>query len=92
MTLGQKIRAGRLGWYCASRHGSMVRISDLPGDHWKIELSPLGQIVPTHGAKRTYRVLDGDSDHILDLTALRPLRAVKKYAAVMVNCDGEIVP
>ena len=91
MTLGQKIRAGRLGWYCASRHGSMVRISDLPGDHWKIELSPQGQLVPAHKAKRPHRVLDGDADHILDLTALRPLRAVKKYAAVIVNCAGQIV-
>ena len=81
MTLGQKIRAGRLGWYCASRHGSMVRISGLPGDHWKIELSPQGQLVPAHGAKRTYRVLDGDADHILDLTALRPLRAGSRAGA-----------
>lgn len=91
MTLGQKIRAGRLRWYAAPRHGCMVRVEDLPGNRWRIELSPIDKLVPSKGSSGLYRELHGHADGMLDITELGQVRMVKRYFAVTVNDAGIII-
>jgi len=90
-TLGTKIRAGRLRWYCAPKHGTQVRVEDLPNDRWRFEFFPMGQLVPAHGSKGMYRVLLGHADDTIDQTALSPIRKVKRYFFAIVNDAGDIL-
>lgn len=90
MTLGQKIRAARLCWHHAPRHGAMVRVRDLSSSSFLVELWPDDQIVPRHHANKEFRDLCGVADEIMDKSpVLRGIRKIKKGFAVVLNWDGE---
>lgn len=91
-TLGPRIRAARLGWGYAPRHGCFVRISDFAHDRFRVELCPVnavpGHKSPNHG---NYRVW-WDTPEMLDMIPwLRNVTRVKKYVCVVVDEHGGVV-
>lgn len=88
---GANIRACRLGFHWSERHGAFIRMSTA-GERNIVELTP-ADAVPMKGVKSRdrYRVW-WDDPAILDaLPWLRNVRRIKRYVAVEVNDDGEIV-
>lgn len=92
-TLGPRIRAARLGWGYAPRHGCFARISDVAGGNFRIELCPV-RAVPSTKAKPfgNYRVWWENDPAILDMIPwLRGVRRIKRYVCVVVDEDGTIL-
>lgn len=90
-SFGTMIRAARLGWGLASAHGCFIRMSDADGMNTRIELCPLHE-VPREKPKGSYRVWWKNGREILNgLPWLKPIRAIKRYVAVVIDEHGVIV-
>lgn len=92
-SFGSNIRACRLGYHWSERHGAFVRmITD--GIRNFIELAPV-DAVPTKGIKflrsRHHRRWWSDPAILDELPWLRNVRRIKRYVAVEVDDDGNII-
>lgn len=90
-TLGPRIRAARLGFGYAPRHGCFCRISDVTTDTFRIELCPVNA-VPSKKAKGGYRCWWENDPGILDMIPwLKGVVRIKRYVCVVVDEDGKIL-
>lgn len=90
-SLGTTIRAARLGWGYAPRHGCFVRMEDVGDDHNRIELCPTNAIPSKKTPSRFHRCW-WESPEVLDLIPwLANVRAVHRYVSVIVDSDGRIL-
>jgi hypothetical protein len=91
-TLGPRVRAARLGWGYAPRHGCFVRMSDSEGGNFRIELCPV-RAVPSKKVKTGFhRVWWEDDPGVLDMIPwLRNVRRIKRYVCVVVDEHGTIL-
>jgi hypothetical protein len=90
-TLGPRIRAARLGYGYAPRHGCFARISDADGGNFRIELCPVNA-VPSKKSRGGYRVWWENDPGVLDMIPwLRNVRRIKRYVCVVVDEHGTIL-
>ena len=91
-SFGTMIRAARLGWGHAKRHGCFIRMSDADGMNSRIELCPLHKIPSERTAHKNHRCWWENGQSILDeIPWLKPVRAIKRYVCVVVDEAGSIL-
>ncbi len=89
---GSSLRGYRLGFRHSPKHGAMIRMSTL-GERTFVELAPV-DAVPTKSPVKSnqYRCWwEGGFDILDELEWLRPVREVRRFIAVEVDGDGNIV-
>lgn len=90
-SFGTIIRARRLGWWHAPRHGCFIRMSDAEEMNSFIELCPPNSI-PGKSPNKWYRQWWDGGDGVLSLIPwLKGVRAIKKYVCVVVDTNGTII-
>lgn len=92
-SFGSNIRAGRLGFKWSAKHGAFIRMSTPAADRSLIELAPYNA-VPSKKCKGEvgYFRVWWETPEILDMLPwLRGVTRVKKYIAVMIDDDGNIL-
>lgn len=94
MTLGQRIRAGRLRWGQLPNAEGMMRLSYTEGG-FLCEFHPAGLVPNEHRVGRTQYVLwwekDGGTRLIAESPVLRCLRKIKQPFSVVLGEQGEVV-
>lgn len=91
-SLGTTLKAYRLGFRLCKQHGAMIRISTV-GPRTFIELSPPDQKIPSRLPVKapTYRCWWEGEPFLHLIEWLKPIRRVKKYIAVEVDDNGNVL-
>lgn len=89
-SFGTNIRAFRLGWGLAKKHGCWIRMSTA-GEENRVELCPVDK-VPSKQVRTGFHRRWWNEPSILEMLPwLKPIVRVKQHISVVVNDDGEIV-
>lgn len=98
MTMGQKIRALRLGWYSVPELEAWMRVSILGTDRILVNLAPLHELAPARTKPASYVCIGSGrgcspvSKRLLPLMpALRHLKRVLAPFSVIVSDHGELI-
>lgn len=90
-SFGTNIRAARLGYHWSERHGAFIRMATV-GPRTFIELAPVSGVPNKSAAKVKEHRCWWEEVGILDLIPwLRNVRRIKRYVAVEVDDNGNIV-
>ena len=90
-SFGTNIRAARLGYHWSERHGAFIRMATA-GPRTFIELAPASGVPNKSAAKiKDYRCWWEQGDILSMIPWLRNVRWVKRYIAVEVDDNGNIV-
>lgn len=90
-SFGTRIRAARLGWGHAPRHGCFIRMVDVGEGRNRIELCPTNGVPVKKSKGGLYRCW-WETPEVLDLIPwLSPIRAIRRYVSVIVDNEGSVV-
>lgn len=89
---GVRLKGYRMGYRHSPQHGAMIRMSTL-GNRTFIELAPVNNIPNKSPVKvQLHRCWwEGEVDLLDELDWLKPVKQVRKFIAVEVDDDGNIV-
>lgn len=90
-SFGSNIRAARLGYHWSERHGAFIRMATA-GPRTFIELAPANSVPNKSATKiKDHRCWWEQGDVLSMIPWLRNVRRIKRYIAVEVDDNGNIV-